>query len=375
MVRLLMAGFETGDTLAYGADLIGSSAGTVALVTSTPAARSGSYCLKTTMGAAGSSNAAWLNYRGAKHFAHAAKTEVWYAFGFFAHHAVEAGTPPAGALCVVRDTTNNINTYLALDNGTLRAYVVTAGGGGSGSGTTSSLLGAASSSMSSDAWHLIELHLIASTTTGGTCEVYQDGSLVITATGTRTCQTNANCGSVELCLTHVSTTALPGSSGSYHAFDDLRVNDTSGSVNTGRPGDGSIRALIPNGVGTTIGGTPLTGTPSSTNWQNVDDIPPTATDYNAGTSVGTGETYTLTDPSGSGSAQAVNVLAYTLNADNGGGSVGITVKTAAGTSEGTAQPITATATYYSRVLDTDPSDSGAWSATKLAALEAGITIR
>jgi hypothetical protein len=366
-----MAGFETGDNLSYGTNVLGASSGTVTLVSSTPTARNGTYCLKCNITTNPFTGNPWA-VRASKLWAHASKTEVWYAFGFYAQHTGE-GTPPLQVFFTARDTAGLVNILLTLDSGVIRAYYVAAA---SASPTASlTLLGTSSASFSMSAWHLIEIHLVASTSTTGTCEVWQDGAQVISVTGVRTAFTTANFGQIELCWAASSNSTVTGISPCYHAFDDLRVNDTLGSVNNGRLGDGAILALIPNGVGTTLGGTPLTPTGSGTNWQNVDEVPPSTTDYNAGTTVGTGETYALSDPPSVASCAAVNVIAYAVNTDNGGGSVGITTRTGAGTSEASAQPITGTATYYNRLLESDPADSGAWSTTKLTALESGITVR
>jgi hypothetical protein len=367
-----MAGFETGDTLAYGSDVAVGSGISVAIVSTTPTARSGTYCFKAIGAQVGSASQQWA-FRAAKVWAHAATTELWYAFGFFAHHVAEF-TAPAQTLFVARDASNNVNILLSLDSGVIRAYVATAGGA-SPAGANLTLIGAASASLAMDTWHLIEVHLVASTTTTGTCEVFQDGTQVVSVTSTRTAQTSASYASFDVAWVNSSNAQLIMTGNPYHAFDDVRINDTNGTLNNGRPGDGKIVALLPNGVGTTIGGTPLTGNPSSTNWQNVDELPPSVTDYNSGTTIGTGETYALTDPAAGLTAQAVNVIAQGFNTDGGGGNLGITTKTPAGTSEGSAQPLTVTPRYMQRLLEVDPSDAGAWSNAKLAALEAGATLR
>lgn len=377
MTRIVMAGFETGSTLTYGSDSVGSQVGTTAVVSTVPSARSGTFCWKGTVGTTAwnplNSGQQWSIALARKTWAHASKTELWYAFGLFAHHSSEVAAP-GNAVMALRDTASNVNVTLHLDSGILRAYYASAGGASPDVASQLVLIAAASTSMSMDAWHLVEVHVIAATGSTGTCEVWLDGTSIVSATSQRTAQLNANLGSLEVGM--IPNRAYGAGATLYHAFDDVRVNDTLGTINNGRPGDGKILGLLPNGVGATIGGTPLTGVPGSPNWQNVDEVPASITDYNYGSTVGTGELYTMTDPPGViTSCAAVNLIAYALNSDAGGGSIGLTVNTGGSNSEATATPITATATYYNRLMETDPSDSTAWTQTKLTNLSTGIIVR
>src|SRR5215467_11029880 len=313
MARLVMAGFEAGNTLAYGVDSVGSgseittnSPGYLALVTGSPTARNGSYCLKTNWvtGAGGGifTGRYWEGY-GKKAWSHAAKTELWYAFGFHPHPTDQYTPIPQNILFATRDAASNVNVLVSLDGGLLRAYVATAGANTPHDANLTQIGG--NVACASDTWHLLEIHVIAATGATGTFELYIDGTLGFSVTSQRTAQTTASMSSFELGYIQTGAATWTNvnvslSNQSFHAFDDVRVNDTTGSVNNGKPGDGAVLALIPNGVGTTLGGTALTGVPSGPNWQNVDERPASTSEYNAGTVVGTGETYALTDPPPSG---------------------------------------------------------------------------
>jgi len=360
MTRLLMAGWETGDVNQIGA-VSGGANPTV--VSATPAARSGTYSLKCVP----SSNAGGQFSR--LTIQHTSKAELFYAFGLYRSNATEPAAGPSNGCFWVQDTAANGNVILTCEqDGTVRAYVQT-----TANQSTATLIAACPSQVPLTTWTLIEIHLVASTTTTGVCEVKMNGVLQFSATSQRTCQSNANFGNVILHFNRISTNV--GSASSYYAFDDLRVNDTLGSVNNGWLGDGSIRALIPNGAGATIGGTPLSGVPGGPNWGNVDELPPSTADYNAGTTVGTGEMYALTDPPTLSSCQAVNIIVQALNSDAGGGSIGITLNSGGSNNEGAAVPISSSVVYYNRLLETDPSDGTAWSMGKLTNLQAGITVR
>jgi hypothetical protein len=59
----------------------------------------------------------------------------------------------------------------------------------------------------------------------------------------------------------------------------------------------------------------------------------------------------------------------------GAGSLGPTLKSGATTNEGTAQGLSATASYYRQLYETDSNTSAAWTAAAVNAAEAGTTVR
>jgi len=360
-----MCGWETGSIQQLGATSQSYTAPSVA--TSAPAPRSGGYYLKCSRVSGSTANSfCWLNV------AHAVNSELFYAFGMY-RDPVDAlsGSPSLNCFRVL-DAAGNVNLVLTCEiDGSMRAYVAT---GGTTAPTTANLtlLGTSTTSVSSLAWHLIEVHAIAATGATGALQVRLDGATVINLTSVRTCQTTASFGQFQVGL----FAYVAGGNGALFAFDDLRVNTPAGTINNSWCGDGKILGLLPNGVGATIGGTPLTGVPGSPNWQNVDEVPASVADYNYGSVAGTGELYTLADTTGIvTSCAAVNLIGYALNSDAGGGSVGFTMQTSGAANEAAATPITATATYYNRLMETDPTDNAAWTQAKLNALQAGITVR
>lgn len=371
MARIVMCGWETGSVDQLGVKGNGGGFGGLpTVVSSTPTARSGTYCLKIAPGTFASNSVPRMYVR----FSHATLTELYYAFGVYRSNVGDSTTLPAETMFAAYGSDASVNLLLSLDpNGVIRAYTVGVASGTDPAPASAVLLGTASGAVQASVWTLIELRLIASATSG-TVEVRQNGVPVLSLSGVRTVQNVANYASFQVEFRR--WVAQDGLSASFFAFDDVRVNDTSGSVNNSWPGDGSIRVMVPNGVGTTIGGTPLTPTGSATNWQNVDETPPSTTDYNAGTSVGTGETYALTDaPSNVSACMAIDVIAYALNADASGGNFGVVVRSGGANSESAAVPLTVSPLFYHRLLETDPTDSAAWTAAKLTALEAGVVVR
>lgn len=362
MVRLLQAGWETGDLNQIGTALsAGSNWGPPTIVTTVPAPRSGTYCLKCHNLAATAPGGSRLA------ISHASKTELFYAFGYFHHNASEVATAPSVVMFRAYDTVGNTNILITCEgDGNVRAYYATAGGANPAT-TQITLIGTSSITIAQDAWVLVEIHLIAATGATGTCEIKINGASALSVATVRTAQTNANYGQLYLEYGHYTTTG--STAGMYCAFDDLRVNDTTGSVNNTWCGDGSIRPMLVTGAGTTIAGG-LTGA-----YTDVDEVPPNTSDYITGTTPGDGLTFQLANLVGVASCQAIEIITYSQNPDGGGGGIGINAKTAAGTSESSAIPVTANWAYHKRLLEIDPNDSAAWTQAKLDALEAGITVR
>jgi hypothetical protein len=363
MVRLLQCGWETGDVAQLGVAV--NPSGTFPLptvVSATPTARSGTYCLKC---AAAATGGGW-NTSSKVNIKHASKTELYYAFSIYRNDS-EPNTLPSRASFYTADTASNVNTVLMTESdGTVRAYVATAGGSNPSSFT---LIGLASGTIPGNAWTNIEVHLIAATGATGTCEVKINGATVLSVATVRTCQTNANFGNMGLQFARISN-ATGGASTSYLAFDDLRVNDTTGSVNTGWCGDEKILMLTPSAAGDSSQFS-RGGADSGNNWGQVDDTPPNAlTDYVYDTVTGHLDLYntpTVTVVS----VSAVEVLMQAFNVDGSGGSINLVTKSPAGQSDGGAQNLTGTPQYLHRLLDTDPADSAAWTQAKINDLQVG----
>jgi len=372
MTRLLQSGLETGDTTALGADTAGSSGGTVTIATATPTPRTGTYCLKCTWGTPNNSTTNATAWVGRKTVAHASKTELYLAFGFYSHPGAAVATPPGYCFCRLLDTSGNVNILVFVDSGTVRAYYATAGGANPSSAQIT-LIAAGSSSLSNDAWHLIEIHVVAATGATGTFELKLDGSSIISATSQRTCQTNANFGAFALEQNNQVNSASGVGAGAYHAFDDIRLQDTAGSVNNGWPGDEKIVALVPNAAGDSAQFS-RGGADSGANYSQCDELPPNGTtDYVYDSTVGHLDLYNTTTTA-IAAVSAVSVVAQAFNSDGGGGTVYFPTKTGAGQSDGSAQAISGSPSYYTRLLELDPADSAAWTQAKIDALQIGIKV-
>lgn len=355
MTRLLTCGYETGDVNEAGASTIGAAM-TMTAVNASPAPRAGAYCLR--MGPTGPTVA--VSYKTIA--LPAAKTEVWVRFAFMCHGLLSNNEP---MIALFNDAAGNGQcgiTYSVAD-GLLRAYR---------GPTLTNLLGTSGTAFAQDAWHVIEWRTQILTLTTGATEVWLDGNRVINFSGDNSNTAALNVQTLQLGF----SLSISGSvAGSYLAFDDIAVNDVAGSVNNGRAGDGRVVLLSPNGAGTTtqfVRG----GTDTGANYSQVNELPPSLTQYVGSPTVGNRDLYTLQDlPVAVQSINVVEVLALAQNSDAGGGSLAPTVKSGATTNEATAVGLSTSAGYITGRWETDPNTSAAWGAAAVNALEAGATVR
>jgi hypothetical protein len=101
-----------------------------------------------------------------------------------------------------------------------------------------------------------------------------------------------------------------GNAGALYRYDDIAINDTTGSFQTSWPGPGKIAMLVPAAEGATINYTPLSGTDNAL---MVDEMPAAAPDdltsYNESTTAAHLDILTLTDMPAEVPAGATIILA------------------------------------------------------------------
>lgn len=358
MTRLLTCGYETGDIAEAGVSTVGASA-TLTAVASTPTPRAGVYSLKA---ASTVSNFA-ATY---KTFAlPASKTEVWIRFAIYFHNVSFAAEFVFAALQDASGGAQNCLTWDA-NSGVIRARLSNVASG--------TLLGTGGTALPPDSWHVIDWRCQITSTTVGVTEVWLDGNRIINFSGDNTF--TGSLANVQFLLLGQPAGTLGSSGvGFYIAFDDIAVNDVAGTANNGRAGDGRVVLLGPNGAGTTtqfVRG----GTDTGANYSQVNEIPPSLTQYVGSPTVGNRDLYTLQDlPVAVQSINVVEVLALAQNSDAGGGSLAPTLKSGATTNEATAVGLSTSAGYITGRWETDPNTSAAWAAAAVNALEAGATVR
>lgn len=237
MARLFSSGFEL-NSLAANIEFT-NTAGTLSIVTSP--VRSGTYALRANPAAATGIVTRSI-YGADQNF-----------IGFVRLYLYIASLPSGNDAIIRFSTTTNTN----------RAGIrLTAGGALQLINSSSVQVGSDSSTLSTGQWYMVELRIDA-TTNPGTLEARLNGQVF--AAGSNNIQ--GSWARIQLGSMTAATTA------DLH-FDDIAVNDNSGSFQNTYPGPGKIIHLYPNASGDqtqwTIGGS----TPAATNWQSVSEVTP-----------------------------------------------------------------------------------------------------
>jgi hypothetical protein len=155
-------------------------------------------------------------------------------------------------------------------------------------------------------------------------------------------------------------------------IDDLYVNDTTGTQNTGFSGDIRVSAYIPNASGDVTGFTPTSGA----NYTNVDDRPPNdATDIVAATGTTLYDLYNIPNTSGVGTVQSVTLWLRAQKSDAGAKSIAHKLKSGSTEDTGADLTLSTSWTYYRKTYSVDPTDSAAWTSGKVDALQIGVKAR
>ncbi|HEY1292927.1 MAG TPA: hypothetical protein VGJ60_07610 [Chloroflexota bacterium] len=351
MARLLTTGYETGDVNEAGITVNNSNA-TSTVVSNTPSPRSGAYCLKVAA-------ATTIGNTGYKNFVLPARTELWVRFAFLTHPST--GTLSEYPFAQLTDASAAVQTYLSYNppDGLLRVY-------------GPALLGTSTVSFPIDTWHLIEWRTQLLTTSTGTTELWLDGARVVNFSGDNSATATLNLAGLKL-----GGLGNPGTGGSvYHGFDDIAINDTNGTVNNGRPGDGRIVLLVPNGAGSV---TTLSrgGTDTGANWSQENELPPSMAQYVSSGVVADRDLYTMNDTpaSGVGPINVIEAVAFAQNAAPGVGAFGLTMKSGSTIDEATAQNLSTSPAYIGARWEIDPNTGAAWTQAAVDALEGGVTVR
>ena len=298
---------------------------------------------------------------------------------FYFRYYINIATLPSAenrvfALSNSSTTGTGVWTYITLDNtGALRLY------------DNVGVIGSPSSALSTNTWYMVEV--LFDRTAGSGSQVVRariDGTEFAAATN-RT-------------LTNGLTSAYFGGNLASEAqttgdwfFDDLAINDNTGSFQTSYPGSGKIIHLKPNAAGDAnsfavqIGGT----AGSTNNFTRVNEIPPDdATTYNS-TAVLNQEDLFNVDDSGIGASDTVNVVsvggrfADLVAVDATSGIKFEIMKTSGGTKAQSANIVPNTTTWstnavaaphnYPITLYQDP-DSSNWTQTTLDSMQIGYIL-
>lgn len=215
------------------------------------------------------------------------------------------------------------------------------------------------------AWNYIEIRVTLADT-GGIFQIRLNGQEVINYTGdTRNGGAATNFGSISL--------GLPTAVDAAVTYDDLYILDTTGTApqNTFL-GEVVVQTLLPSGEGEHSDFTPI-GSPN--NWENVDDVPPSTTDYNASSTVGAKDSYELSNLVGS-VGMIFGIQENIIASKTGVGAANLKSLVRSGGADYTqpAVALGASPQWYGAIRETNPATSGAWTAMAVNSLEIGAEV-
>lgn len=229
------------------------------------------------------------------------------------------------------------------------------------SGTT--LATTSGAALATGVWAYIELKVTIDNSAGA-YELRVNGVNVASASGVDT----YNTGNVGV---DRATFAASSSSSNAVYFDDIYICDTSGSVNNNFLGSKKVVAIYPNAAGDSTQFTPSTGN----NYAAVDENPPNDdTDYvESGTSSHL-DLYNF-DNTSLLSIAGVQINARVKETDGTPYSIYLVAKSGSTQSDGSSQAI-GSASYVtrSRVLETNPDTSAAWTDSEMDSAQFGVKV-
>jgi hypothetical protein len=229
-------------------------------------------------------------------------------------------------------------------------------------GTTATVLGTSATALLTGSWYYIEAKFVLHDTTGSVT-VKVDGTTVLSLTNVDT----RNAGTPL-----VNGVRYETSGGATTDYCDLYVADTTGTTNNDFLGDTRVRELYPNGAGTYTDFTPSAGS----NYQAVDETAQDGdTTYVQSSTVGHKDTYAYTDLATSPTIKGARLLLLAKKDDAGARSIAPTVKSGATEDDGTTAALSTSYVYYSKIWETDPNTSAAWTAANLNAAEFGVEVK
>jgi hypothetical protein len=230
------------------------------------------------------------------------------------------------------------------------------------------VLGTSAFALSLGVTHYIELKVTIHDTTGA-AQVKVDGDSKLSLSNVDTKATaNASATTVRVGTLHASVNL------GTQDLDDLYICDGQGSTNNDCLGDCRVDCLLPNSNGDDRDWALSTG---SDDYAVLDDTAPNDdTDYAWDDTVGqrllvgAQNLTALTSPS----IKGVMISASAKKSDAGARGIGVNVKSGTTESDGSDQALSTSYTYYTRVLDTDPATSAAFTEGGVNSLQVGVEV-
>lgn len=226
---------------------------------------------------------------------------------------------------------------------------------------TTVLASSPSNSFPANQWNYIEVRYVPHNTTG-IVQVRINGSLVIDYSGDTT-DGDALCWGFKINGNNRSSVPI--------FFDDIVINNTSGTANTSWPGQPRLIALRPAGAGLSTGMS-RGGLDLGANWRNArNDSHDLA--FVQSDATGEKDLYALETADLPVGAVINNVIAQVrARVEAGSGTLKVTANSNGTESQGAAETLGAGWKFYQHCMAVNPADSLAWEEADLTNLQAGM---
>jgi hypothetical protein len=229
------------------------------------------------------------------------------------------------------------------------------------------VLGTTTVALSLDTYYYLEVKVLLHTS-AGTFDVRVNGTSAVSGTGVNT----AGAGTTTWNVLRL------GSDGNANAdatqnfdFDDLYVNDGSGSEHNDFIDPIRVPVKRPTGAGTTTQMTPSAGS----NWQNVDDTTMDSdTTYNAETTAGDLDLYTFGALGLTGTVKALQTALCFRSDGAGAETLAPMIRISSTNYQGTTVGCTTTYAFSNQIYPTSPATSAAWTVSELDGAEYGVKL-
>lgn len=209
-------------------------------------------------------------------------------------------------------------------------------------------------------WALLEVHINGLADADGIMQVKVNGALVIDFTGD-TLGTKSPA-SIRQVVLGGATVGAPYHDAAWGLYDDLAVNDTTGTTNNSWVGRGGCWPVYVTGAGDLAQFTPSAGD----NYACVDEVPANDdTDYVSSDTEGHQDSYAITVPEVSGGVTAFTLWHDAKLAEAGAGNLTQFLRKSGVNYDGDLKGLDTTYRHVSHTWETNPATGAAWTLADL----------
>lgn len=217
-------------------------------------------------------------------------------------------------------------------------------------------------------WYYFELR-VSSHNLNGTAEARINGQVVGTYSG----NTRASGTLATLDRIYIGSAVADNGDLDDALWDDVYVTAGATAADAEFLGEIRVKSLKVNGAGASTGLTPVG---SANNWENVDEFPPSGTDYNSSSVSGTKDTYTTENLALSPGDKIIGVQANAVVSTVEAGTASAKLVFRSGSTEYTSAPLNVSSSplTISSIYPKNPNTASDWSEATVNDTEIGIEV-